>query len=305
MPPPKSLLAFEASARNLSFTEAAKELNVTRVAVSRQVRQLEGFLGFELFVRGRSSIELTRSGRQLSRAVNQGFQSIIDQIEAIEDTREDSLITIAATAGVSTYWLMPNIGRYRRINPNADFRLLVSNDLVNLIHSDVDIAIRYGPGTWPGTSSVLLQRQQVQPICSHSFFHKFGPFETIDDLTGVTLLEFESAHDPSSLWINYFRDKGSVLGSRIRMSSFNSYVNLVQAVLDGQGIGLLGAPLMKQFLDGGVLMPAVPTEPLSQNGYYLCQPEGSSSSRTVTDFREWLCRELSLPPGPPDADATR
>ena len=195
---------------------------------------------------------------------------------------------------------MPNIGRYRRINPKADFRLLVSHDLVNLVQSDVDIAIRYGPGTWPGTSSILLQRQQILPLCSHSFFSKFGPFETIDDLAGVPLLEFESAHDPSSIWINYFRDKGSVLGNHTRMSSYDSYINLVQAVLDGQGVGLLGSPLMTQFLDSGVLMVAVATEPLQQHGYYLCQPEGSSSSRTVTDFRDWLRSELSAAADPLD-----
>ncbi len=286
-------MAFEAAARNLSFTEAAKELNVTRVAVSRQVRQLEQFLGFELFSRGQSSIKLTRSGRRLSNVVHQGFQSIIDEIESIESTREDSLITIATTSGVSTYWLMPNIGRYRRIDRKADFRLLVSHDLVNLVQYDVDIAIRYGTGNWRGTTSVLLQRQQILPLCSQAFLRKYGPFATIDELAKVPLLEFESAFDPSSIWTNYFRDKGTVLGSGIRMSSYDSYINFVQAVLDGQGVGLLGAPLMQQFLESGVLVPAVDTEALPQGGYYLCQPEGASPTRTVSRFRDWLRAELS------------
>ncbi len=288
-------MAFEASARNLSFTEAAKELNVTRVAISRQVKQLEHYLGFELFARGQSSIKLTRAGRRLSRTVHQGFQSIIDEIDSIENTKEDSLITIATTSGVSTYWLMPNIGRYRRINPKADFRLLVSHELVNLVQYDVDIAIRYGTGNWPGTTSVLLQRQQILPLCSQAFYNRYGPFEAVDDLANVPLLEFESAFDPSSIWINYFRDKGSVLGSRIRMSSYDSYINLVQAVLDGQGIGLLGAPLMQQFIESGVLIPAIHTESLPQHGYYLCQPDGASPSRTVAEFRDWLENELSFP----------
>ena len=304
LPSPKALLAFEASARNLSFTEAAKEMNVTRVAVSRQVRQLETFLGYDLFARGRSSIELTRAGRRLSRTVHQGFQSIVDEIEAIENTKDDSLITIATTAGVSTYWLMPNIGRYRRINPKADFRLLVSHDLVNLIQSDVDIAIRYGTGNWPGSTSVLLQRQQILPLCSRAFLEKHGPFATLEDLSSVPLLEFESAYDPSSIWINYFRDKGQVLGSRIRMSSYDSYINLVQAVLDGQGVGLLGAPLMKQFLESGVLAPTIDTEALPQHGYYLCQPEGASPSLTVRDFRDWLRTELSPDAELADADTS-
>ncbi len=298
-------MAFEASARNLSFTEAAKELNVTRVAVSRQVSHLEQFLGFELFSRGHSNIKLTRAGRRLSRTVHQGFQSIVDEIESIENTKEDSLITIATTSGVSTYWLMPNIGRYRRIDPKADFRLLVSHDLVNLVQNDVDIAIRYGTGNWPGAASVLLQRQRIQPLCNQAFFGRFGPFETIDDLAKAPLLEFESAFDPSSIWPNYFRDKGRVLGSGIRMSSYDSYVNFVQAVLDGQGIGLLGAPLMEQFLDSGVLVPAIDTEALPQHGYYLCQPEGATPTRTVSKFHDWLRNELSSGADPDDDSVRR
>ncbi len=293
LPPPKALMAFEASARNLSFTEAAKELNVTRVAVSRQVRHLEQFLGFDLFARGQSSIRLTRAGQRLSRTVHQSFQAILDEVDSIETIKEDRLITLATTTGVSTYWLMPNIGRYRRIKPNVDFRLLVSHELVNLVQYDVDIAIRYGTGNWPGTTSVLLQRQQILPLCSQSFHKNYGPFETVEDLAKVPLLEFESAFDPSSIWTNYFRDKGSVLSSRIRMSSYDSYINLVQAVLDGQGVGLLGAPLMQQFLESGVLVPALKTESLPQHGYYLCQPEGASPSRTVVEFRDWLETELS------------
>ena len=122
-----------------------------------------------MFSRGRSSITLTRVGRHLARTVHDGLRSIVDEIESIENTREDRLITIATTSGVSTYWLMPVIGRYRQIDPRADFRLLVSHDLVNLVQQDVDLAIRYGTGNWTATTSVLLQRQQILPLCSQAF----------------------------------------------------------------------------------------------------------------------------------------
>lgn len=293
LPPPRSLLAFEAAARNVSFTEAAKELNVTRVAVSRQVRQLEQFLGFDLFTRQQSNIELTLAGRKLSRVVSNGFQAIVEEIETIENTSDNSLITIATTAGVSTYWIMPNIGRYRRINPNADFRLLVSHDLINLVQSDVDIAIRYGSGNWPGATSIRLQRQKIVPLCSQAFHSKYGPFESLQALTQAPLLDFESAYDPSSSWPNYFRDMGKVLGSGLRMSSYESYNNFVQAVLDGQGIGLLGPPLMQQFMDSGVLVKALDVDLLPQHGYYLCQPIGATPSQTVVGFRDWLIEEMS------------
>ncbi len=292
LPPVKALLSFEAAARNVSFSEAAKELNVTRVAVSRQVRRLEEFMGIKLFVRGRSSVELTKSGRRLARVVSNGFQVITEEIEAIENTSDDRLITIATSVGVSTYWLMPTIGRYREIDPTVDFRLLVSYDLINLVQSGVDIAIRYGEGNWTGAQSQLLQRQMILPTCSRSFMANYGPFDSLEDLLNVPLLEYEAAVDQSSSWPNYFRDMGAAMSGNPRMSSYDSYINFVQAVLDGQGIGLLGPPLMQQFLDSGVLMKALDVPALPQRGYYLCQPTGVTVPDAVCEFHRWIQQEL-------------
>ncbi|WP_166416393.1 LysR substrate-binding domain-containing protein [Cochlodiniinecator piscidefendens] len=292
LPSLRSLMAFEAAARNISFTEAAKELNVTRVAVSRQVSQLEAFLELQLFQRHQSRIELTRTGRRLSRVIFNGFQAIADEIDEIKNSSDDQLITIATTSGVSTYWIMPNIGRYRQIEPHVDFRLLVSHETINLVKTDVDLAIRYGSGNWPGTTSVLLRRQLIQPLCSQRFLKDHGPINTFDDLTNVPLLDFETAYDPSSSWPNFFRDVGKVMKGGPRMSSYDSYINFVQAVLDGQGVGLLGSPLMQQFLDSGVLVPAVEMDPLPQHGYYLCWPEGVTPSPAVLKFGDWLEDEL-------------
>lgn len=292
-PPPNALLAFEASARNESFTEAAKELKVTRVAISRQVKQLENSLGFELFTRGQRSVQLTTAGRRLSRVSSTAFQSIIDEIDALKSSNDDRLITFATTSGISTYWLMPRIGRYREIDPDADFRLLTSYDLINLVESNVDIAIRYGDGIWPGVNATLLQRQLIFPACTQAFVNKYGPFNNLKALSKVSLLNYETAADPSSSWPNYFRDMGEVLGDSPRMSSYASFINFVQAVLDGQGVGLLGSPLMQQFLDSGVIVPAIDIAPLPQRGYYLCKPDGITPSSTVDQFCNWLLDELS------------
>lgn len=292
-PPPNALFAFEAAARNESFTEAAKELDVTRVAISRQVKQLECFLELDLFTRGQRSIQLTAAGRRLSHISSSAFQSIIDEIEAVKSTSDDKLITFATTSGISTYWLMPRIGRYRDIAPDADFRLLTSYDLINLVQSNVDIAIRYGDGIWPGVTATLLQRQRIFPACTPAFLNKHGPFNSLESLSNAPLLNYEAAADPSSNWPNYFRDMGEILDDSPRMSSYESFINFVQAVLDGQGVGLLGTPLIQQFIESGVLVPAIDVEPLAQRGYYLCTPVGVTPSATVSRFCDWLQGELS------------
>jgi DNA-binding transcriptional LysR family regulator len=292
LPPVKSLLAFEAAARNISFSEAGKEMNVTRVAISRQVRQLEETLGIKLFVRGQSNVELTRAGRRFGLVVSRGFEAIVEEVEAIKNTSDERLITIATTSGVSTYWLMPTIGRYREIDPSVDFRLLVSHDLINLVQSGVDIAIRYGEGNWSGIKSQLLQRQMVMPVCSQKFLASHGPLTKLEDLLSAPLLDFETAYDASSSWPNFFRDMGAAMTTTPRMSSYDTFVNLVQAVIDGQGVGLMGLPLMQSFLESGVLVKAVDVPAVPQRGYYLCQPSGVTASEAVNRFHEWIQQEL-------------
>ncbi|BCG83271.1 hypothetical protein MesoLj113b_68130 (plasmid) [Mesorhizobium sp. 113-3-3] len=77
------------------------------------------------------------------------------------------------------------------------------------------------------------------------------------------------------------------------MSTYDSFVNFVQAVLDGQGVGLLGPPLMEQFLAGGVLVPALEAPRVQQGMYFLCQRHGATPSQSVREFSDWLLKELT------------
>src|SRR5579859_7673401 len=83
---PPSLLAlraFEACARRLSFTEAARELHVSQAAVSRHVRGLEKDVGCELFHRLHRAVELTAPGKQLAAELSAGFARIQHAVEAV------------------------------------------------------------------------------------------------------------------------------------------------------------------------------------------------------------------------------
>jgi DNA-binding transcriptional LysR family regulator len=301
LPPAKSLVAFEAAARNLSFTAAAKELNVTRVAVSRQVKSLESFIGVQLFQRGHSEVKLTPAGKRLYRVVNRSLQGISDAVEDLSDAADNNLITISTTLGVSTYWLMPIIGRYRSIDPAADFRVLSSSEYVNLASEQVDVAIRYGDGNWTGVESRLLARQQIVPTCSRAYLSGRGTIAAIGDLLNENLLQFETAVDPSSFWPNWFRDAGVAYAEGHRQSIYESFINFVQALLDGQGIALVGPPLMTRFYESGVLVKAVEAPIVTQQGYYLCWPEGFARRRSVVDFADWLAGEMRAGPAE-DAD---
>ncbi len=145
LPSPGALFMFEAAARHLNFTLAAREFNVTQPAISRMVSRLEGHLGLKLFLRRSTGLELTEEGRLLHRAVREGFDRIEESLREIAAQRTGSeVVTLSVTSAFAIHWLMPRFDRIRRRLPGVSIRL-------DLIHGEpygrlgaADIGLRYG-----------------------------------------------------------------------------------------------------------------------------------------------------------------
>lgn len=73
LPSLTALRVFETAGKQLSFTQASKQLHVTQGAVSRQIKQLEDYLGVPLFVRLHHKLELTDAGQQLLLKLEQSL----------------------------------------------------------------------------------------------------------------------------------------------------------------------------------------------------------------------------------------
>src|SRR5699024_4654948 len=114
LPPLNSLVAFEATARHLSFTRAAEELHLTQGAISRQVRNLETFLNRSLFTRHQRHIELTTVGLQYFNEVRVVLNTLADATASQLHWQGDRQVTVAATNAIASMWLMPRISDFRR-----------------------------------------------------------------------------------------------------------------------------------------------------------------------------------------------
>ena len=87
LPPPNGLVVFEAAARHLNFTRAARELGVTQAAVSRQIQGLEDHLGVALFRRRPRALSLTPPGQRLQAAVTMGLEHIANTAMELRQAR--------------------------------------------------------------------------------------------------------------------------------------------------------------------------------------------------------------------------
>ena len=166
LPPTNSLVVFEAAARHMNFTRAARELDVTQSAVSRQIQLLEDHLGIALFQRQSRGLVLTREGERLHRAVAMGLEHIANVAADLRRNRGPGELTVATSVTFASYWLMARIAKFRAAHPEIELRLYASSPVYDLAAEGIDIAVRYGAGEWPGVEATRLFGDEIWPVCS-------------------------------------------------------------------------------------------------------------------------------------------
>ena len=166
LPPLKSLQAFEAAGRLLSFTEAAQELNVTPGAISQQIRMLEEFLELKLFKRMNRMIILTDAGQIFLPMISAGFEQFSEAVGQLQKTQSDGPLTITSAPSFVSKWLIPRLARFKGLHPEIDVRIDTSDRLVDFLHEDIDVGIRFGDGVYPELETVFLFSFDLIPVCS-------------------------------------------------------------------------------------------------------------------------------------------
>jgi LysR family glycine cleavage system transcriptional activator len=201
------LRAFDVAARNLNLSAAADELNVTHAAVSRQVKQLEQRLGVKLFERLPRGLKLTPHGALLAEGTREAFDRLTSAIEDVSVPAVRRKLTISTFASLAARWLMPRVGVLAEMFPDVDLQVLTSTRLTDFARDDVDLAIRFGSGNYPGLHVVPLFKPKDVVIAAPSLLKRGPPLKTIADLKNHTLLHSDS-HREWIRWLNAAGAKG-------------------------------------------------------------------------------------------------
>lgn len=294
LPSPNLLVTFEASGRLLSFTRAATELNVTRVAVSQQIRALEEFLGVSLFRRLHRAIELTSVGERYHRAISGALEQAARATTEISRVTDKNIVNITATAGFTTYWLMPNIGDFRQQHPDIELRFIISDRFLDLVEENIDVAIRYADPPFQGFNAELLVREVIAPTCAASFVES-GRSLLPEEMYRYPLIHLDGPYDEQTRWPHWFRTRGLEWRAQGGIT-VNTYTNLVQAVLDGQGFALIGEPLIEGFLKSGTLIQPVAAPPVQRRAFYLVTPSNRRPSTVANLFCDWIRQTFVMRP---------
>lgn len=284
------LQTFEVVARHCSFTRAANELCLTQSALSRQVKLLEDELGVRVFRRLHRAIELTPEGHKLFASVSRGLKEIDSGLHSLRAGSKIPQVTVSASVAFAHFWLMPKLSRFRAMHPEFDLRVLASDLPATLRPGEVDVAVLFGRGQWPGIEARLLFGECVYPVCSPAYMQLHPGLSTNQDLRNHTLLhlDYGSAKWGSIDWPSWFAAhciSGQPLSSGIRL---NSYPLVLQAAEAGQGVALGWSYITDPMLAAGQLVKPVGPEMQTEDGYYLGTFEGSANRPEVAAFLKWF-----------------
>jgi LysR family glycine cleavage system transcriptional activator len=294
LPPLTSLRAFEAAARSLSFTKAARELHVTPAAISHQIRGLEQFLGVTLFQRTSRRLELTRDGQLAAEHFREAFERIARGVQALRQQGREGELVIGVTPSFAARWLLPRLPSLADELPQVRVRLVSSTAPVDFDRDDIDLAVRFGRGGFDSVVTDELFNEVVAPVASPAFLRKH-PLRRPADLARVRLLQDESmrrAGRPPS-WTEWLRAAGEPgLEIECGLVVDDSHLAL-QAASDGQGVALGRlAYAVNDVAQGRLVLPFSQVIELDLH-YYLILPEARAQEPLIARFREWLLREAA------------
>jgi LysR family transcriptional regulator, glycine cleavage system transcriptional activator len=287
LPSLNGLRAFEAAARHLSFTQAAGELNVTQTAISHQIRRLEEELGVRLFVRQNRALTLTPEARDYLPGVRAAFNDLRLATDRLLRKDNEHVLTVSTLASLAAKWLLPRLSSFQEAHPGIDVRITTSTALVDFKSGDVDAAIRYGRGNWPGLRADWLTADEMFPVCSPALLTGSKPLKCPQDLEHQTLLHSSGGYDDDwRLWLTAADLPTNI--SKQPGLTFDLVLMTVQAAIDGIGVAMGRTSYVQgDIAKGRLVVPFKITLPVNA-GFYLVSPEARPDLPKLAAFRQWL-----------------
>ncbi len=289
LPPLNALRAFEAAARHLNFSRAADELSVTPGAVSQQIQNLEDYVGAALFKRTPKGLLLTDAAQTALPALREAFDRLAEAASLLTAAVDGRRLTLTAPPSFAAKWLVPRLGAFEKAHPQVDVWLSAGIELVDLTAGEVDIAIRYGGGRYPGLEIRRLMSETVIPVASPEHLSA-NPLTSPDDLASHILLHDGSPDldDSCPDWSMWLAARGLKGVDGNRGPRFNQSSLVIEAAVNGRGVALAKRTLAQADLEAGRLVAPLQIATAVDFAYYLVHPKAKGRLPQVKAFVSWI-----------------
>jgi LysR family glycine cleavage system transcriptional activator len=294
LPPLNALRAFEAAARHLNFSRAADELSVTPGAVSQQIQNLEDYVGVALFKRTPKGLLLTDPAQIALPALREAFDRLAEAASMLTAAVDGRRLTVSAPPSFASKWLLPRLGDFETAHPEVDVWVSAGMELTDFASGEVDLAVRYGAGRYPGLEVSRLMQETVLPVASPDLLAQH-PLDSPADLANHVLLHDGSPDADESCpdWTMWLAARGVKGVDGARGPRFNQSSLVIEAAVAGRGVALAKRTLAQADLDAQRLVAPLQIATAVDFAYYLVHPRAKGRLPQVKAFNAWIAAEAA------------
>ncbi len=268
--------------RHGGVSRAAEQLHLTQGAVSHQIRALQEALGLALFAKDGRRLVPTAALQAYVERLEAAFLEIETATQALLDSSATARLRISTTPSFAVHWLLPRLGDFIATNPTIDIGVESSSKLASLNDGQVDVALRFGTGRYPGCHCELLMHDVVFPVCSPDYARRHRLADP-PELGGVTFLCAQG--EPWSWWLP---PAGLAVDEPARGLNFSDSSLMLQAAIAGQGLGLARRSVAGEALAAGTLVRPFSATARSPHAHYFVCRKDKLEAPAVAAFRRWL-----------------
>lgn len=298
LPPLKALPVFEAVARLNSFSRAAQELSVSQSAVSHQIKQLEAYLGEQLFVRTGRYLALSEEGRQYFDAISSALLQIERASELLLGS-ETARLRLSVFSSFAVRWLVPRLPELQRERPQLDLALEMSGENPQLSDRVADCFITVRPDS-PAFSYELLYTERLFPVCSPSYWQRICRELELDasapdlvlpaeQLASYPLLSTHSIFNRvGGDWDAWFAAAQQPLPKGARLQHFSHMLLALEAARYHQGIALTNDYMLSNRADSADFVRLPCHHVMTGDQFFFAWKTSRRNEPGIQLFRQWL-----------------
>lgn len=167
-----------------SFSQAARDLNVSQPTVSKQIAALEARLGTQLLARNSRTLAVTPAGQDYYEAILR----VLQDIDAVEEkivqgqSTPSGLVRVTLSPALGRLFVIPRLPTFRDRFPDVAIEMEVSGRQVDLIEEGIDVAIRIGRLSESALVARRIGDMQMITLASAAYLSRYGTPQTLDDL---------------------------------------------------------------------------------------------------------------------------
>lgn len=283
------LRIFHAVAAAGSLTHAGEALNLSQSAVSRQIRALEESLSATLFHRHARGLILTEQGELLFDATRAMSQRLDTATARIRDSKEEVFgeLRVTTTIGFGSLWLAPRLSILYEKYPDLKIDLMLEERVLDLPMREADLAIRMKEPSQADLIRKRLMSVNMRLYAAQSYLAENGVPKTPEELSQHRLICQNTGSAQVSAASSFTKYLLTLKAQS--MLTVNNYFGVLQATLNGLGVGVLPDYVTR---NSPTLQRVLPELESAEIPVFLAYPSELRHSKRIAAFRDFVVDEI-------------